>query len=666
MNKTEALIQKLRRELEEHNYRYYVLSSPTISDREFDERMKELETLEAAHPEYADPYSPAKRLGSDIGNDFELVEHKYPMLSLSNTYSDKEARDFYDRVSRSLNEPFEIVAELKYDGVSISLIYQNGRLLRAVTRGDGSRGDDVTINVRTIRSIPLRLLGDNHPDEFEIRGEILLPWAEFERINKERELNNEPMFANPRNAASGTLKQQNARIVAERKLDAFFYGILGEALPCNTHYDNLLKAREWGFKISDAVCKCSSPDEIFAYLKYWDAERKNLPVGTDGVVLKVNSLAQQQSLGSTAKSPRWAIACKYAAERALTRLNSVHFQVGRSGTVTPVANLEPVLLSGTTIKRASLHNENIIERFDLRIGDMVYIEKGGEIIPKIVGVDTGMRTALPLRKVKFIATCPECETTLVRPENEAAHYCPNRWGCPPQIIAGIEHFASRKAMNICIGPETAQVLYAKQLARNVADLYSLRLDDLRQLDRKGEKSSVNVLESIEESKSAPFDRVLFGLGIRHVGSTVANRLAAAFPNIGLLRQATLEELTAVDEIGKEIARSVVEYFADRRNIEIVERLAACGLRMSVDKSPAGNLSDKLKGLSFVISGTFAKHSRDDYKKMIEQHGGRNISSISSNTSYILAGANMGPSKLEKAARLGIAILNEDEFLTILQ
>ena len=663
MNETEALIQKLRRELEEHNYRYYVLSSPTIGDREFDERLKELETLEAAHPEYADPYSPTKRLGSDLGNDFEQVEHRYPMLSLSNTYSEEETLEFYDRVARSLNEPCEIAAELKYDGVSISLIYRNGLLLRGVTRGDGSRGDDVTINVRTIRSIPLRLLGDDYPAEFEIRGEILLPWAEFERINKERELNDEPPFANPRNAASGTLKQQNARIVAERKLDAFFYGILGDNLPCDTHYDNLQKARSWGFKTSDAVRVCSSPDEIFAYLKYWEAERKNLPVGTDGVVLKVNSLAQQQSLGSTAKSPRWAIACKYAAERALTRLNSIDFQIGRSGTVTPVANLEPVLLSGTTIKRASLHNENIIERFDLRIGDMVYLEKGGEIIPKIVGVNTEMRVGSLPEKIKFIETCPECGTTLIRPENEAAHYCPNRWGCPPQIIAGMEHFASRKAMNICIGPETIQVLYVKELARNVADLYSLRLDELRQLDRKGDKSSINLLESVEESKSVPFERVLFALGVRHVGLTVANRLANAFPSIDLLRRATIDELTAVDVIGKEIARSVVEYFAD---IRIVERLAACGLRMSIDKSRGDNLSDKLKGLSIVISGTFAKHSRDEYKKMIELHGGRNISSISSNTNYVLAGENMGPAKLEKAARLGIAILTEDEFLTILQ
>ncbi|MDR2497246.1 MAG: NAD-dependent DNA ligase LigA [Tannerellaceae bacterium] len=665
MNETEALIHKLRRELEEHNYRYYVLSSPTITDRDFDLLMKELEELEAAHPEYHSPFSPTQRLGSDLRNDFEQVAHRYPMLSLSNTYSEEEVSEFYDRVARSLNDDFEIVAEMKYDGVSISLIYRDGRLLRAVTRGDGSRGDDVTINVRTIRSIPLRLLGDDYPSEFEVRGEILLPIAEFERLNRERELADEAPFANPRNAAAGTLKQQDSHIVAARKLDAFFYAILGEALPCNNHYDNLRKARSWGFKISDATRKCGSIHDVFAYLNHWDVERKALPVGTDGVVLKVNSLAQQSALGATSKSPRWAIAYKFAAERAVTRLKSVSFQVGRSGAVTPVANLEPVLLSGTTIKRASLHNESIIERYDLCIGDMVYIEKGGEIIPKIVGVDTDARPAGGMRRVSFVKHCPKCGSELFRPENEAAHYCPNRWECAPQIIASIEHFASRKAMDIRIGPETAEDLYHRGLVRNVADLYGLSLDDLLRLPRKGDRSAGNLFESIEESKSVPFERLLFALGIKHVGETVAKRVVEAYPSISLLRPATTEELEAVGNIGKHIAQSLVDYFSDERNISIVDRLASYGLRMSAGEGPVAPRSSKLEGLGFVISGTFSKHSRDAYKQMIEQHGGHNLASVSAKTDYILAGENMGPSKLARALSLGIRILNEDEFLSML-
>jgi DNA ligase (NAD+) len=667
MKETEALIDKLRRELDEHNYRYYVLSEPIISDREFDRRMKELEQLENAYPEYYSPFSPTQRLGSDIGNDFEQIAHQYPMLSLSNTYSEEEVIDFYDRVSRSLNEPFELVAELKYDGVSISLIYRNGQLLRAVTRGDGSRGDDVTLNVRTIRSLPLRLLGNDYPDEFEIRGEILLPWVEFDRLNKERDRDNEALFANPRNAAAGTLKQQNSHIVARRKLDAFFYSILGENLPCDNHYDNLQKARSWGFKISDATYKCSSIDKVFSYLKYWDAERKNLAVGTDGVVLKVNSLAQQSALGLTAKSPRWAIAYKFAAERARTRLEAVTFQVGRSGVITPVAHLEPVLLSGTTIKRTSLHNENVIQSFDLCLGDMVYIEKGGDIIPKIVGVDLASRPASGLQQVNFVQQCPECGSPLLHPENEAAYYCPNRWECAPQIISSIDHFAGRKAMDICMGPETAEDMYRKGLVRNVADLYALSIDDLLRLERKGDRSASNLLESIDESKSVPFERVLFALGIRHVGETVAKRLVEAFPHIDKLRQATSEELEAVGDIGKQIAQSLVDYFSDERNLRIVDRLSAYGLRMSVDKSASSSpKSKKFEGLNFVISGQFTQHSRDEYKQMIEQHSGRNIASVSAKTDYILAGENMGPSKREKAFQLGIRILNEDDFLSMIQ
>ena len=658
-------IKALREALEQHNYNYYVLSAPTISDREFDEMMKELQVLEEAHPEYADPHSPTQRVGSDLSKEFEQVVHKYPMLSLGNTYSEDEVKDFYERIARDLNEPFEIVAELKYDGTSISLTYEDGRLVRAVTRGDGTRGDDVTANVKTIRSVPLKLMGDRYPATFEIRGEILLPWAEFDRLNKEREEQEEPLFANPRNAASGTLKQQNPAVVAARKLDAYFYYLLGEELPAETHFDNLEAARSWGFKIPNVIRVCNSLEDIYDYIAYWDVERKNLPVATDGIVLKVNSLRQQRNLGFTAKSPRWAIAYKFQAERAVTRLNSVSFQVGRTGAVTPVANLEPVLLAGTTVKRASLHNADIIEGLDLHLGDKVFVEKGGEIIPKIVGVDVEARGLLVGDKVRFIRSCPECGTPLMRPEGEAAHYCPNEAGCPPQIKGKIEHFVTRRAMNINMGPETVEDLYEAGYIKDTADLYTLEIADLLRLERWADKSARNLMASLEESKQVPFERVLYGLGIRFVGETVAKRLVSAFHSMEQLEQASFEDLTAVDEIGERIARSIIAYFANERNRTLVNRLMEYGLQMSVPEEKLANRSEKLKGLSIVISGTFAKHSRDEYKAMIEQHGGKNSGSVSGKTDYILAGDNMGPAKLEKAAKLGVKIINEDEFLNMI-
>ena len=658
-------IKALREALEQHNYNYYVLSAPTISDREFDEMMKELQVLEESHPEYADPHSPTQRVGSDLSKEFEQVVHKYPMLSLGNTYSEDEVKDFYERIARDLNEPFEIVAELKYDGTSISLTYEDGRLVRAVTRGDGTRGDDVTANVKTIRSVPLKLMGDRYPATFEIRGEILLPWAEFDRLNKEREEQEEPLFANPRNAASGTLKQHNPAVVAARKLDAYFYYLLGEELPAETHFDNLEAARSWGFKIPNVIRVCNSLEDIYGYIAYWDVERKNLPVATDGIVLKVNSLRQQRNLGFTAKSPRWAIAYKFQAERAVTRLNSVSFQVGRTGAVTPVANLEPVLLAGTTVKRASLHNADIIEGLDLHLGDKVFVEKGGEIIPKIVGVDVEARGLLVGDKVRFIRSCPECGTPLMRPEGEAAHYCPNEAGCPPQIKGKIEHFVTRRAMNINMGPETVEDLYEAGYIKDTADLYTLEIADLLRLERWADKSARNLMASLEESKQVPFERVLYGLGIRFVGETVAKRLVSAFHSMEQLEQASFEDLTAVDEIGERIARSIIAYFADERNRTLVNRLKEYGLQMSVPEEKLANRSEKLKGLSIVISGTFAKHSRDEYKAMIEQHGGKNSGSVSGKTDYILAGDNMGPAKLEKAAKLGVKIINEDEFLNMI-
>ena len=659
-------IEALRKELEQHNYNYYVLSAPVISDQEFDAKMKALQELEAAHPEFYDANSPTQRVGSDLTKDFVQVTHRYPMLSLGNTYSEEDVRDFYERVARSLNEPFEIVAELKYDGTSISLTYEKGELTRAVTRGDGTKGDDVTANVRTIRSVPLRLHGSDYPDVVEIRGEILLPWAEFDRLNKEREEQEEPLFANPRNAASGTLKQQNPAIVAARKLDAYLYYVLGEDLPSDTHYGNLEAARRWGLKISDAIQVCHSLEDIYAYIHKWDAGRHNLPVATDGIVLKVNSLSQQRYLGFTAKNPRWAIAYKFQAERAETRLNSVSFQVGRTGAVTPVANLEPVLLAGTIVKRASLHNADIIAGLDLHIGDEVYVEKGGEIIPKIVGVNKEARTFLLGDKVRFITRCPECGTPLVRTEGEAAYYCPNDSGCPPQIKGKIEHFVTRKAMNINMGPETVEDLYEAGLIKNAADLYELKINDLLHLERWAEKSARNLLESLRQSKQVPFERVLYALGIRYAGETVAKRLAQAFHSMDKLEKASWEELIAVDEIGERIAQSVMDYFANEQNRELVERLTNYGLQMEISEEALANRSERLKGLTIVISGTFSQHSREEYKSLIEKHGGKNSGSVSGKTDYILAGENMGPAKLEKAAKLGVKIIHEDEFLKLIE
>ena len=666
MNEIEARIKALREELARHNYNYYVLSAPVISDFEFDRKMRELQELEERHPEYADPDSPTRRVGSDLSKEFEQVAHRYPMLSLGNTYSEEEVRDFYERTARALGEPFVIVAELKYDGTSISLTYERGRLVRAVTRGDGVKGDDVTANIKTIRSVPLRVLGDDYPESFEIRGEVLLPWVEFDRLNKEREEQEEPLFANPRNAASGTLKQQNPAVVAARKLDAYFYYLLGENLPSDNHYENLRVARTWGFKVPDVMRECHSLREIFDYIAYWDQARKNLPVATDGIVLKVNSLRQQRLLGYTAKSPRWAIAYKFQAERAETRLDSVSFQVGRTGAITPVANLEPVLLAGTVVKRASLHNADIIEGLDLHIGDRVYVEKGGEIIPKIVGVNVEARSGSLGEKVRFIRTCPECGTPLTRPEGEAAHYCPNSAGCPPQIKGRIEHFVTRKAMDINIGPETVEDLYDAGYVRDAADLYTLKVADLLRLERWAEKSARNLMRSLEASKRVPFERVLYGLGIRYVGETVAKRLASAFHSMEALERATFDELVAVDEIGDRIAQSVIDYFADEGNRTLVARLREYGLRMALPEEELAGRTEKLKGLTIVISGTFSKHSREEYKAMIERNGGKNSGSVSGKTDYILAGENMGPAKLEKAAKLGVRIIHEDEFLRMLE
>lgn len=665
MNGIENKIKSLREELEQHNYRYYVLSMPTISDKQYDEMMKELQFLEEQHPAFFDPHSPTQRVGSDLSKEFEQVTHRYPMLSLGNTYSREEVRDFYERTARALNEPFEIVAELKYDGTSISLIYEDGRLMQAVTRGDGIRGDDVTANVKTVRSIPLKLHGEDYPKRFEMRGEIVLPWTEFERLNKEREAQEEPLFANPRNAASGTLKQQNPQIVAARRLDAYLYYMLGEELPADEHYENLQKARTWGFKVSEAIRVCRNLQDINDYIAYWDVERKNLPVATDGIVLKVNSLKQQRFLGHTAKSPRWAISYKFQAERAETRLTSVSYQVGRTGVVTPVANLDPVQLAGTVVKRASLHNADIIAGLDLHIGDRVYVEKGGEIIPKIVGVNTEARPMLMGDKVTFIHHCPECRTALIRPEGEAAHYCPNERTCPPQVKGKIEHFVTRKAMNINMGPETVEDLYRAGYVRNVADLYTLRTVDLLRLERWAEKSAQNLMDSLEASKQVPFERVLYGLGIRYVGETVAKRLAYAYGSMEHLEQASLESLIQTDEIGERIAQSVIDFFADERNRNMIDRLKEYGLQMALQEDAPATRSEKLNGLAFVISGTFTRHSRDEYKAMIEQNGGKNTGSISGKTDYLLAGANMGPAKLAKAEKMGIKIINEEEFLNIL-
>ena len=654
----------LCRILDEHNYNYYVLNAPTIDDREFDRLMHELEQLEAQYPQYASPDSPTRHVGSDISQAFEQVEHTYPMLSLSNTYSIEEVAAFYERVRHALGDmQFHLVGELKFDGTSISLTYEKGRLIRAVTRGDGTRGDDVTRNVRTIRSIPVVLRGNGYPDFFEIRGEVLMPWKSFDALNEERERQEEPLFANPRNAASGTLKLQNPAVVASRGLDAYFYYLLGDKLPSDDHYKNLQLAHQWGFKISDAMRELYTLQDVKEYIDYWDVARHSLPVATDGIVLKVASLEQRRELGYTAKSPRWAIAYKFQAEEAVTELKSIDFQVGRSGTVTPVANLEPVLLSGTIVKRASLHNEDIIRSLDLHIGDMVHVEKGGEIIPKIPAVDADKRRP-DSKPVQFVKNCPECGAALVREEGEAAWYCPNSNHCPPQIKGRIEHFISRKAMNIeDLGPETIAAFYERGMVRNVADLYILTIDDVAALKLQGRKWASNIIRSIERSKSVPFVRVLYALGIRFVGETVAKRLATAFGSMTKLREATVEELMAVPDIGERIAHSVMEYMSDIDNLLLIERLAQYGLSMEVEENtPVEMRTNVFDGAAIVISGTFKYHTRDEYKAMIEQYGGRNVASVSGATKYLLAGDNMGPAKLEKATRLGVEIISEDEFL----
>lgn len=665
MNEQDRILS-LRKELHEHNRRYYVLNQPIISDQQFDFMMHELQELEARHPELADPNSPTQRVGSDLNQQFKQVAHKYPMLSLANTYNADDVREWYNQVTKGLDgQPFEVCCEMKYDGLSISLTYEHGKLIRAVTRGDGVQGDDVTNNVRTINSIPLQLSGDNYMDSFEIRGEILLPWDNFQRLNAEREDAGEMPFANPRNAASGTLKSQSSRVVAERGLDAYLYYIIGDDLPCDGHYENLEMARQWGFKISNGMKKVDSLQGILDYIEYWDTKRKDLPVATDGIVLKVNSLRQQRLLGSTAKSPRWAIAYKYKAERACTPLLDVSYQVGRTGAITPVANMEPVQLAGTTVRRATLNNEDFIRSFDLHLGDYVYVEKGGEIIPKIVGVDTSRRKA-DAKPVRFITHCPECGAELVRYEGEAAHYCPNDSQCPPQIKGRIEHFIARKAMNIMtLGPETVDDYFQRGLIHNIADLYDLTI---QQIDPSGNKrkSAWNVIKAIEDSTKVPFERVVFALGIRFVGVTTAKLLARHFRDIDSLMNASLEQLLEVEGVGLVIAESIIRYFHDETNLSILQRLRDKGLQMGISEEVTANRSDLLKGKSVVISGVFSHHSRDEYKAIIEQHGGKNVGSISSKTSFILAGDNMGPSKLQKAKSLGIEIMNENQFLEMIE
>ena len=660
-------IEQLRQELHEHNHRYYVLNQPTIDDQEFDRLMRELQDLEAKHPELYDPNSPTQRVGSDLNQEFRQVAHKYPMLSLANTYSEQEVAEWYESVKKGLGgDDFDVCCEMKYDGLSISLTYENGRLVRAVTRGDGVQGDDVTENVKTIRSIPLVLTGNAYPQEFEIRGEILMPWVVFERLNAEREAAEEPLFANPRNAASGTLKSQKSELVASRQLDAYLYYLLGEELPTDGHYENLQTAASWGFKISQGMRKVKTLQEIYDFIRYWDTERKNLPVATDGIVLKVNSQRQQRALGFTAKSPRWAIAYKFKAERACTRLNEVTYQVGRTGAVTPVANMDPVQLAGTTVKRATLNNEDFIRSFDLHIGDYVYVEKGGEIIPKIVGVDLDQRPIIA-QPVQFITHCPECGAKLVRYEGEAAHYCPNDAGCPPQIKGRIEHFISRKAMNIMsLGPETVDEYWSRGLIHNVADLYDLTVAQITGGNKNRRLSAENVVNGIKHSTQVPFERVVFALGIRFVGETSARLLARHFKTMDALMNASMEELQEVEGIGEVIAKSVQSYFRHPQNMEIINRLRQYGVQMSLSEEQIQGVTDKLAGKSIVISGVFAQHSRDEYKMMIEQHGGKNVGSISGKTSFILAGENMGPSKLQKAEKLGIPIVSEEEFLQMIE
>lgn len=661
----EEQIKSLRAELEYHNHQYYVLSNPTISDFEFDEKMSLLKRLEEENPRYFDPLSPTQRVGNDLTAGFEQVPHKYPMLSLGNTYSEADVADFFNRVKRGLDgEEFEIICELKYDGTSISLTYQDGILMRAVTRGDGQKGDDVTANVKTIRCIPMKLHGD-YPKEFEMRGEILMPWKVFESLNAEREAAGEQLFANPRNAASGTIKMQNSAVVAKRRLDSYLYYMLGDELPYSSHYECLQAARSFGFKISDAMRKCKTLDEVFAFIRYWDTERKNLPVATDGIVLKVNSIAQQKRLGYTAKSPRWAIAYKFQAERACTRLIEVTYQVGRTGVITPVANLAPVQLSGTVVKRATLHNADIIEALDLHTDDMVYVEKGGEIIPKITGVASEQRSMFA-EKIKFIDKCPECGTPLKRVEGEAAHYCPNEDGCPPQIKGKIEHFVGRKAMDIDgLGPEIIDLFYSQKLVSSIADLYTLKIQDITYLSGLGEKSGKKILQGIRESVNVPFERVLFALGIRYVGESVAKKLAQTLKSVDRIAAASVEELTAIDEIGESIAGSVYAYFREPKHIELIQRLKDYGLKMEVDSSKISAATNLLGGKTFVVSGVFENFSRDGIKEAVEMNGGKVSSSISSKTDYVVAGSNMGPAKKEKAEKLGVEIIDEATFVKMI-
>ena len=662
-------IEQLRAELHRHNYQYYVLNQPEIGDMEFDQLMHELQALEARHPELFDANSPTQRVGSDLNQDFKQVAHKRPMLSLANTYNKDEVREFYQRVEEGLSgQPFQICCEMKFDGLSISLHYLDGRLQYAVTRGDGVQGDDVTANVKTIPTIPLVLPeGSGYPHEFEIRGEVLMPWESFEALNREREAAEEPLFANPRNAASGTLKSKNSAVVAQRKLDAYLYYLLGEDIPSESHYDNLQLAKKWGFKIGEQMKLVSSLQEIYDYIDYWNEARKDLPVATDGIVLKVNSIAQQRSLGMTAKSPRWAIAYKFMAEKQTTILREVSYQVGRTGAITPVANMDPVHLSGTIVRRATLNNEDFIKKFDLHIGDHVFVEKGGEIIPKIVDVDLDARDENLGPRVEFITHCPECGTPLVRYEGEAAHYCPNDTACPPQIKGRIEHFISRKAMNIdSLGPETIAEYYRRGIVRDIADLYEIRRIQISGVNRQKNKSATKILQGIAESVNVPFERVLYALGIRFVGEIAAKSLARYFKNIDALAKASLDELLQVNGIGTIIAQSVISWFSNPQNQWLIERLRSYGLQMELSEEELSAHSDTLAGQSIVISGVFAHHSRDEYKALIERHGGKNVGSISAKTSFVLAGENMGPAKLEKATKLGIKVMNEDEFLTLIK
>ena len=659
-------IELLRKSLDEHNYSYYIKANPTISDFEYDVLMLELIGLETRYPELFDPSSPSQRVGSDLSAEFVQVEHRYPMLSLGNTYSEDELRDFDQRVRKLLvDESPEYVCELKFDGTAINLIYKNGVLVQAVTRGDGVRGDDVTANVKTIRSIPLKLKGSDYPADFEMRGEVILTHKAFQKMNDVRAAKGEQPFANPRNAAAGTLKLQNSAEVARRGLDCFLYYVLGEELPFESHYENLEKAREWGFKISEQSKKCSSIEEVFEFIHHWDIARKELPFDTDGAVVKVNSYSQQEQLGFTAKIPRWAIAYKFKAEQAYTRLLSVDFQVGRTGAVTPVANLEPVYLAGTTVKRASLHNQDQIKLLDLHMGDTVIVEKGGEIIPKIVGVDISKRS-LSTAPVEFLTHCPECGTELVRPEDEARHFCPNDQGCPPQIVGRMVHFISRDAMNIDgLGEETIDLLYRQNLITTPADLYNLTMEQLVPLERLGEKSAQNILASLTVSKTVPFTRVLFALGIRYVGKTTAKKLAEHFRSIEALEMAPFDELCSVDEVGERIAGSIRQFFTDERALILVEKLKLAGLQMNLPQKVDETISQKLKGYTFVISGSFQSISREDLKELIEKHGGKNLASVSGNLSYLVAGEKIGPAKLKKATELGVTIISEEEFFNLI-